>query len=67
MMLVMIGLTVVVTMRVVGLIMVIAMLTIPPATANLFLKDMKGMMLLSIGCLLLLIFRLVLSSSLWQH
>ena len=49
MMLVMIGLTVVVTMRVVGLIMVIAMLTIPPATANLFLKDMKGMMLLSIG------------------
>ena len=49
MMLDMIGLTVVVTMRVVGLIMVIAMLTIPPATANLFLKDMKGMMLLSIG------------------
>ena len=48
-MLVMIGLTVVVAMRVVGLIMVIAMLTIPPATANLFLKDMKGMMLLSIG------------------
>ena len=49
MMLVMIGLTVVVAMRVVGLIMVIAMLTIPPATANLFLKDMKGMMLLSVG------------------
>ena len=48
-MLVMIGLTVVVAMRVVGLIMVIAMLTIPPAAANLFLKDMKGMMLLSIG------------------
>ena len=48
-MLVMIGLTVGVAMRVVGLIMVIAMLTIPPATANLFLKDMKGMMLLSIG------------------
>ena len=48
-MLVMIGLTVVVAMRVVGLIMVIAMLTIPPATASLFLKDMKGMMLLSIG------------------
>lgn len=48
-MLVMIGLTVVVAMRVVGLIMVIAMLTIPPATANLFLKDMKGMILLSIG------------------
>ena len=48
-MMVMIGLTVVVAMRIVGLIMVIAMLTIPPATANLFLKDMKGMMLLSIG------------------
>ena len=48
-MLVMIGLTVVVAMRIVGLIMVIAMLTIPPATANLFLKDMKGMILLSIG------------------
>ena len=33
----------------IGLTVVIAMLTIPPATANLFLKDMKGMMLLSIG------------------
>lgn len=48
-MLVMIGLTVVVAMRIVGLILVIALLTIPPATANLFLKDMKGMMLLSVG------------------
>ena len=48
-MLVMIGLPVVAAMRVVGLIMVIAMLTIPPAVAGLFLKDMKGMMLLSIG------------------
>ena len=48
-MLVMIGLTVLAAMRVVGLIMVIAMLTIPPAVAGLFLKDMKGMMLLSIG------------------
>lgn len=48
-MLVMIGLTVVAAMRVVGLIMVIAMLTIPPSVAGLFLKDMKGMMLLSIG------------------
>jgi len=48
-MLVMIGLTVVAAMRVVGLIMVIGMLTIPPAVAGLFLKDMKGMMLLSIG------------------
>lgn len=48
-MLVMIGLTVVIAMRIVGLIMVIAMLTIPPATASLFQKDMKGMMLLSIG------------------
>lgn len=48
-MLLMIGLTVVVAMRVVGLILVIAMLTIPPAVANLFWKDMKGMMLLSVG------------------
>ena len=47
-MLVMIGLTVVAAMRL-WAIMVIAMLTIPPAVAGLFLKDMKGMMLLSIG------------------
>ncbi|MFZ3070821.1 MAG: metal ABC transporter permease [Anaerolineaceae bacterium] len=43
-----IGLTVVISMRVVGLIMVIALLTIPPAIANLFLKDMRGIMILSV-------------------
>jgi zinc transport system permease protein len=44
----MIGLTVVMMMRVVGLIMVIALLTIPPAISNMFVKDMKKMMVLSI-------------------
>ncbi|MGV8025738.1 MAG: metal ABC transporter permease [Anaerolineaceae bacterium] len=39
-----IALTVVITMRLVGLIMVIALLTIPPAIAGIFLKDMKKMM-----------------------
>lgn len=48
-MIVLIGLTVVVTMRVVGLIMVIALLTIPAATANLFVKDMRGIMLWAVG------------------
>lgn len=45
----MIGLTVVMMMRVVGLIMVIALLTIPPAISNMFVKDMKKMMVLSIA------------------
>jgi zinc transport system permease protein len=44
----MIGLTVVMMMRVVGLIMVIALLTIPPAISNMFVKDMKKMMVMSI-------------------
>lgn len=44
-----IAITVVMTMRVVGLIMVIALLTIPPAIAGLFVKDMKRMMALSVG------------------
>lgn len=44
----MVALTVVMTMRIVGLIMVIALLTIPPAIAGLFVKDMKRMMILSI-------------------
>ena len=44
----MIGLTVVMMMRVVGLIMVIALLTIPPAISNMFVKDMKKMMVLSV-------------------
>jgi len=43
----MIALTVVMTMRIVGLIMVIALLTIPPAISGLFVKDMKRMMVLS--------------------
>ncbi len=46
-MLVLIGLTVVVSMRMVGLILVIALLSIPPAIARVFLKDMRGIMLLS--------------------
>jgi zinc transport system permease protein len=44
-----IAFTVVMSMRVVGLIMVIALLTIPPAIAGLFVKDMKRMMVLSTG------------------
>lgn len=43
-----IGLTVVMTMRIVGLIMVIALMTMPPAIAGLFVKDMKRMMALSV-------------------
>jgi zinc transport system permease protein len=43
----MVALTVVMTMRIVGLIMVIALLTIPPAIAGLFVKDMKRMMVFS--------------------
>jgi zinc transport system permease protein len=47
MMVCLIGLTVVMTMRIVGLIMVIALLTMPPAIAGLFVKDMKRMMVVS--------------------
>jgi len=43
-----IAITVVMTMRVVGLIMVIALLTIPPAIAGLFVKDMRRMMIWSV-------------------
>jgi zinc transport system permease protein len=43
----MIALTVVMMMRVVGLIMVIAMLTIPAAISGQFVKDMKKMMVVS--------------------
>ena len=46
-MITLIGLTVVIAMRVVGLIMVIALLTNPPAIANLYLKDMRAIMALS--------------------
>jgi zinc transport system permease protein len=40
-----IALTVVITMRLVGLIMVIALLTIPPAIAGIYFKDLKKMMI----------------------
>ncbi|MFH1447206.1 MAG: metal ABC transporter permease [Chloroflexota bacterium] len=49
MMIAMIGLTVVVAMRVVGLIMIIALLTIPPAIANLYLKSMWKIMFMATG------------------
>ena len=48
-MILLIGLTVVVTMRVVGLILVIALLTIPAAIANIFVKDMRQIMLLAVA------------------
>ena len=47
MLLSMIGLTIVMMMRVVGLIMVIALLTIPAAISGLFVRNIKKMMLLS--------------------
>ena len=40
-----IALTVVITMRLVGLIMIIALLTIPPAIAGIYFKDLKKMMI----------------------
>jgi zinc transport system permease protein len=43
----MIALTVVMMMRVVGLIMVIALLTMPAAISGQFVRDMKGMMALA--------------------
>lgn len=54
MLLCMIALTVVMMMRVVGLIMVIAMLTVPAAISGQFVKDMKQMMVLS--CVLGILF-----------
>jgi zinc transport system permease protein len=45
----MIGLTVVMLMRVVGLILVIAMLTIPAAVSGQFVRDLKRTMVLAIG------------------
>lgn len=47
--LIMTGLTVVVAMRVVGLIMVIALLTIPSAIASMFFKEMRVIMLVAVG------------------
>jgi len=43
----MVGLTVVMMMRVVGLILVIALLTIPPAIGALFTRDMRKTMILA--------------------
>jgi zinc transport system permease protein len=57
MLLCMIALTVVMMMRVVGLIMVIAMLTVPAAISGQFVKDMKQMMVLS--CVLGILFTAV--------
>lgn len=48
MLLTMIGFTVVMMMRVVGLIMVIALLTIPAAISGMFVRDLKKMMVLSV-------------------
>lgn len=45
----MIGLAVVMLMRVVGLIMIIALLTVPSAIGSLFMKNMKQIMLLATG------------------
>jgi zinc transport system permease protein len=47
MLIVAIALTVVMVMKVVGLILVIALLTIPAAISGQFVKDLKQMMLLS--------------------
>ncbi len=49
MLIAMIGLAVVMLMRVVGLIMIIALLTVPSAIGALFLKNMKQIMLLATG------------------
>jgi len=48
-MIVVVGLAVVISMRVVGLILVIAFLTIPPAIANMFCKRIWEIMLLAMG------------------
>ena len=50
----MIALTVVMMMRVVGLIMVIALLTMPAAVSGMFVRDIKRMMVLS--CVLGIVF-----------
>ncbi len=52
-----IALTVVMVMRMVGIIMVIALLTIPPAIANRFVASLKGIMILA--CFLGVIFTVV--------
>lgn len=52
----MVAFTVVMTMRIVGLILVIALLTMPAAIAGLFVKDMKRMMILASGLSVLFTF-----------
>ncbi len=52
-MITMIGLTVVMAMRMVGLIMIIALLTIPAAMASLFMRSMWKIMLAAVGFSLL--------------
>lgn len=47
MVMVLIALTLVLNIRVVGIILILSLITIPQATANLFTKDFKKMMLLS--------------------
>ena len=44
-----IALTIVLNIRVVGIILILSLLTLPQATANLFTRDFKKMMLLSVG------------------
>jgi zinc transport system permease protein len=44
---VIIALTVVLNIRVVGIILILSLLTLPQATANLFTKDFRKMILLS--------------------
>jgi zinc transport system permease protein len=44
---VLIALTVVLNIRVVGIILILSLLTIPQATANLFTKDFRKMIILS--------------------
>ena len=43
-----IAITIVLNIRVVGIILILSLLTLPQATANLFTKDFKKMMLLSV-------------------
>ncbi len=47
-MMALISLTIVLSIRVVGIILVMSMLTIPPSAANLFSKDFRRIMLLSV-------------------
>ncbi len=51
---IMIALSIVLLIKVVGIILVIALLTIPPAIAKLYSKDMKGTVLAAIGAGILL-------------